>query len=185
MEELFPWPENPDELRPRPQTTWWVLTLTQPFATLAALGLKRNETRGRPTAYRGPLLIHAGLGPGYFGNEAALWEFCLAEPCRSALAAHGITSPGQLPRGQLLARVNLLDCVQTWPSWATVEPWFVGEHDGQQWPVPPAAGSLERAVGDYAPGRWAYLLAEPHAFAKPIPARGLPGFWRWSGAPPA
>lgn len=35
------------------------LTLWQPWATLVALGLKRYETRGWTTLYRGPLAIHA------------------------------------------------------------------------------------------------------------------------------
>lgn len=36
------------------------LTLTQPWATLVAIGAKRIETRSWSTSYRGPLAIHAG-----------------------------------------------------------------------------------------------------------------------------
>ena len=158
-----------------------VLTLTQPYATLAVLGLKQIETRGKRSSHRGILLIHAGLGPGYFGSEAALWEFCLSEPCRSALERVGIMSPARLPRGAIIGSVNQVDCVVTWPSWATVEPWFSGGRGGSQWLVPPPANSLERAFGDYTPGRWAYLFDNPRQFAAPIPARGMPGLWRWEG----
>jgi hypothetical protein len=35
-----------------------ILTLWQPWASLVAIGAKTIETRGRPTNYRGPLLIH-------------------------------------------------------------------------------------------------------------------------------
>src|SRR6202030_2406661 len=35
------------------------LTLTQPWATLVAIGAKRIETRSWPTLYRGPLAIYA------------------------------------------------------------------------------------------------------------------------------
>ena len=38
------------------------ISLWQPWATLIANGHKRYETRAWRTAYRGPLLIHAGLG---------------------------------------------------------------------------------------------------------------------------
>ena len=36
------------------------ITLTQPWATLVAIGAKRIETRSWRTFYRGPLAIHAG-----------------------------------------------------------------------------------------------------------------------------
>jgi activating signal cointegrator 1 len=38
------------------------ITLTQPWATLVAIGAKRIETRSWPTNYRGPLAIHAAKG---------------------------------------------------------------------------------------------------------------------------
>ena len=36
-----------------------VLTLTQPWATLVAIGAKKIETRSWSASYRGPLAIHA------------------------------------------------------------------------------------------------------------------------------
>src|SRR5690348_17556570 len=38
------------------------LTLTQPWASLVAIGAKRIETRSWSTSYRGPLAIHAAKG---------------------------------------------------------------------------------------------------------------------------
>jgi len=38
------------------------LTLTQPWATLVILGVKRIETRGWATPYRGRIAIHAAKG---------------------------------------------------------------------------------------------------------------------------
>ena len=69
------------------------LTLTQPYATLVALGAKQIETRGRGFSHRGPLAIHAGLGPGYFGSEAALWDCCLSPPFAHVLREAGLPSP--------------------------------------------------------------------------------------------
>ena len=40
------------------------LTLYEPYATLVALNLKKIETRGWRTNYRGPLAIHAAIGAG-------------------------------------------------------------------------------------------------------------------------
>lgn len=37
------------------------ITLYQPYASLIALGAKKNETRSIPFKYRGPLLIHAAM----------------------------------------------------------------------------------------------------------------------------
>jgi hypothetical protein len=46
------------------------LTLTQPWATLVAIGAKRIETRSWPTRYRGLLAIHAGAGLGLWDVPA-------------------------------------------------------------------------------------------------------------------
>jgi hypothetical protein len=91
------------------------LSLNPPYATLIAacqrfpeLG-KHIETRGWSTNYRGDLLIHqtAGLGT-MFADEAELATFCAAEPFRSTLAALGFTEAAQLPRGLIIAKVNLV-----------------------------------------------------------------------------
>lgn len=157
---------------------WAVLTLTQPFATLVVFNLKRIETRRWATTYHGPLLIHAGLGPGYFGTEAALWEYCASEPCRTALAAHGITSAGQLPRGAIIGRSTLLSVEAIGPGDEELDGyWRLINGTPMHWPL----SAQERAFGDFSPDRWAYLLAEATPLATPIPARGLPGLWRWQG----
>ena len=40
----------------------------------------------------------------------------------------------------------------------------------------------ERLLGDYSPGRFAWVLKNPRKLPAPIPARGQLGFWEW--APP-
>src|SRR5690348_5785833 len=137
-----------------------VISLSPPYGTLIALLLKRIETRGWATSHRGPLAIHQTAAPGPKGTtEAALWDLCLSEPFKSALASKGIRSPAQLPRGKIVAVANLLDCVETMPRWAPIEPWLVASWtDGTVYHVPPGQGSYERAFGDYAPGRFAWLL---------------------------
>ena len=74
------------------------LTLTQPWATLMAIGAKLNETRVWRTHYRGWFAIHAGKGfPG------GCQELCFLEPFKSALAAAGYHHPDEPPRRRVLA----------------------------------------------------------------------------------
>lgn len=37
------------------------------------------------------------------------------------------------------------------------------------------------AYGDYAPGRYGYLLYNPRKFNPPVPAKGKQGIWEWTG----
>lgn len=39
----------------------------------------------------------------------------------------------------------------------------------------------ERLLGDYSPGRWAWVLKNPVMFNTPVPARGNRGWWDWTG----
>ena len=40
----------------------------------------------------------------------------------------------------------------------------------------------EKALGDYSPGRWAWVLKNPVMFDTPVPACGQQGWWNWEGA---
>jgi len=48
--------------------------------------------------------------------------------------------------------------------------------------VIPTLTERERALGDYSPGRWAWVLKNPVMFDTPIPACGKQGWWNWEGA---
>ena len=88
------------------------ITLTQPWATLVSLGLKRFETRSWQTSYRGPLAIHAAKG---FPRWAR--ELCAEEPFRMALSGllehcpPGLLYP--LPLGQIVAVCDLTEIYST------------------------------------------------------------------------
>lgn len=71
------------------------LSLTQPWATLVAIGAKRLETRSWSTTYRGPLAIHAAKR---FPRNCQ--ELVLHEPFASAL--DGIP----LPTGVIIAGMS-------------------------------------------------------------------------------
>src|SRR5262245_40552891 len=138
------------------------LTLTQPWATLVAIGAKRIETRSWNTNYRGPLAIHAAKGPDKTGVVVTI-------PFWSTLKGAGI-NPLELPHGFVVATCEL---VHVFPMTellgfpfqddATTKKMFEIriEHSptinclGREWPL----NYYERAFGDYAPDRYAWLLA--------------------------
>ena len=65
-----------------------------------------------------------------------------------------------LAMGAVVGTVEIVDCV----------------------PVEEVIGALtpqERALGDYSPGRWAWVLKNPVMFDMPIYARGKQGWWEW------
>src|ERR1035438_4171252 len=130
------------------------LTLTQPWATLVAIGVKRIETRSWYTHYRGPLAIHAAKG---FPNWARAQ--CLFEPFVSALRPHCATL-GDIPRGVVLATCNLVGCREiihsVHPSLPEGEYIVDGGPHGRI--IPPPMPALE--FGDYSDGRWAWILED-------------------------
>lgn len=152
------------------------ISLSPPYGTLIALLLKRLETRAWATKYRGPLAIHQTAAPGPRGTtEAALWDLCLSEPFRSALASKGIMSPARLPRGKIVAVVELRDCRiigRELNGDATIAA-------DDMLSFTPIRGN-ELAFGDYSAGRYAWLLGNVVALPEPVPARGMPGLWQWS-----
>lgn len=148
------------------------LTLSQPFATLVAIGAKRIETRSWSTGYRGPLAIHAAKGLGPVGGNVGLMNLCRTEPFRSALVGTGYLGTPALPLGAIVAVCKLKDCRiigQELNGDATI-----AADDMLSWT--PILGN-ERAFGDYTPGRYAWLLADIRALPEPIPVRGQLGLW--------
>lgn len=144
------------------------LTLTQPWASLVALGKKHVETRSWRTDYRGPLAIHAAKGFPQWAKDTA-WE----EPFLSALKSY----PGPpLPIGCVLATCRLVACVPTDAVHISDFGQFVIDHEGLL-----AISATEHCFGDYSPLRWAWLLADIKPLTTPIPAKGSLGLWEWEG----
>jgi activating signal cointegrator 1 len=135
-----------------------VLSLTQPWATLVVTGEKRIETRSWRTAHRGRLLIHA----------AKTFPRWAKELCNEAQFAHALgwelaANPQHLPRGVILGCVSLEGCI---PTSGPLADQYLSD-----------IGSSERALGDYSPGRYAWLLRDAAEFRVPIPAKGSLGLW--------
>jgi activating signal cointegrator 1 len=153
------------------------ITLTQPWATLIAIGAKRIETRSWATSYRGPLAIHAAKGLGPLGGNGLnrLAHLCFVEPFHSVLTqVYGDLSAEELrdllPLGAIVAVCDLVDCVST-DLFSSVQ------RGTEIWQVPPGNMSREYSFGDYSPGRFAWLLSNIRALPEPIPAKGALGLW--------
>lgn len=164
------------------------LTIHQPWASLIIAGVKRFETRPMRTHYRGTLAIHAGkadsiallrrLGPEKMQQLediiAANWRALYPMSIPNGV---GLRAPTMecLPRGVILGTVEVVDCLLIVSS-----PYL--EHEGMpflRYENGPATGvrRLERALGDFTPGRYAWQLESPVAFPEPIPWRGKQGLW--------
>ena len=67
-----------------------------------------------------------------------------------------------LPLGAVVGTVEIIDCLP-------IEALYGSEYDTP----------LERSYGDWAQGRYGWILRNPKRFDAPIPAAGHQGFWRW------
>lgn len=129
--------------------TLTALTIHQPWAWAIFHG-KSVENRTWPTSYRGPLLIHAGKTREWYDREdAADWR-----------EWYGVSLPGwdSLPKGAIVGRVTLVDCVRADPN----RPFFA-----------PGRGPCP-----WAEGPWLWVLADPVEFATPVPYRGAQGLFQ-------
>jgi hypothetical protein len=127
------------------------ITLTQPWATLVAIGAKRVETRSWYTSYRGPLAIHASKAfPGWAKDFAR-------QPPVSVLLGRDY----EYPRGVVIATCILRNCLPTGI-------------------LRPTLTAQELAFGDYSAGRYGYLLEEIMPISRPVAAVGKLGLWEWT-----
>lgn len=155
------------------------LSLTQPWASLVAIGAKKIETRSWPTLYRGPIAIHAAKG---FSKSAR--KTCGENPFREVLEAAGYkfkSSPrehwyhtpypytlvSELPLGAIVAVARLHACV---PTIEVTK--FMTATPGTKF-----AAVHELDFGDYSAGRWAWILADGKRLPEPIPCKGALGLW--------
>lgn len=133
------------------------ISLWQPWASAIAIGAKHNETRSWYTAYRGPLAIHAAKT-----KEHA--DYIREPTVSAAFSAAGIKRIEDLPFGCVLVTCRMFDCVRTEKIADSISP-------------------IERALGDYTPGRFAWVFTDFVILPQPIPARGSQGFWNWEHVP--
>lgn len=149
------------------------LTLTQPWATLVAIGAKRIETRSWRTNYRGPLAIHAA-------KEFPRWcqSLCWQMPFTAVLWRHFEPKREEeiverLPRGAVIATGYLIDCAPTERLMDSTYP-ILERTEFAKLMTP-----IERAFGDFSPSRWGWIFKDMKRTSEPIPAKGMLGLWEW------
>ena len=143
------------------------ITLWQPWASLVAVGAKKIETRSWGTKYRGPLAIHAAkLWNQELESYLSSWEFqtglapLVGKPLDLLKYTWSGVEAEQLPRGVIVAICNLTDCIPT--DNLTLE------QIGTDFPF-----------GNWARGRFAWMLADVRPLTTPISAKGKQGLWEW------
>jgi len=140
-----------------------VLTLWEPWATLVVHGIKKIETRPKPTSWtveKGTYLIHAAKK---WSKEQE--KVCLNDPFLEPFK-------GCFNFGHIIGSVEVKECKKI--------PLLVAESDREiyvclyenfyvSW--------KEFDYGDYDPGRYAWLLQNPRILETPIPYKGQQGFY--------
>ena len=161
----------------------YTLSLWQPWASAMALELKKIETRGRYFSLRGPLAIHATAKiprqVWRWLEEAEQHSFLKSEPRSEslregmkillALGTAGVEDWRTLPLGCVLCTVDVVDCRPT-TTWKHVTG-IVESGD---------LTDLERAFGDYSPGRFGLITTNLRRLPEPVPAKGKQGLWTWN-----
>lgn len=144
------------------------LTLTQPWATLVALGQKTVETRSWSTDYRGPLAIHAAKGLGPVGGQRGLVEAVQCAPFYRALGAGRVADiVAALPLGAIVAVVELADVRPAWQ--VRVE--LLRRYNATTTEL------AELAFGDYSDGRFAWIFGSVRLVDPAIPCSGARRAW--------
>jgi activating signal cointegrator 1 len=150
------------------QTTIRTLTLTEPWSSLVASGAKKLETRTWSPHHTGLIAIHS--------SQQFCWDdefYCYNPHFEQALAQAGYQSDRSrrkrkerwsFPYGKVIAIAWLSDSYQLDPLV------FTGD-------LPPEP---ERSFGNYAPGRYVWLLPYVYRLVTPIPARGWQMLWNWT-----
>lgn len=180
----------PEPPLPSGGTPLKALTLTQPWASLVAIGAKEIETRSWTTRHRGWLAIHAAAGWDA-AAKAAVFAAGIYEHLHFAgLAwqppsppvpggrphdARSVPTPAggrgwhALPLGQIVALAYLERIHHTEDVWRAPDP------DGYPWTD--AARAREEVLGDYSAGRAAWVFTRVVRLFTPISTRGQLGVW--------
>ncbi len=131
-----------------------VLTISQPFASLIAVGAKFVENRNWRTSYYGPIAIHAGSGTQFL--------------TRSELRAYHT--------GAVIAVARLVNCLHIESIREGAAKWPTACPNGvsRTW--------SELREHRHTEGLWCWVL-EDVTRIKPIPAKGQIGLWDWEPPP--
>lgn len=137
------------------------ITIWQPWASLLARGMKQYETRSWATKYRGPIAIHAAKRPVRQTIDALVADrrdgWTTLDYFESLFMRPGELD--HLPTGAVVGTALLTRChLITEDFVAKLTP-------------------MERALGDFTLGRYAWEFHRRVPLDSPIPAKGMQGLW--------
>jgi hypothetical protein len=171
------------------QETMPVLTLYQPWASLVALRRKRIETRSWATKYRGRIAIHAAASvpsailPLSIGGYEVEKDNPRGTRPAYLLRNETLSWPYRLPLGAIVATADLVDVVpivEDRPSFVDTPTGNLGVRAVGEYVVLHHCNGFhlideplnrEAALGNYDPGRFAWLLSNIEPI-EPVPFRG-------------
>lgn len=134
------------------------ISLWQPYAQALALGVKRYETRSWGTTFRGQVAIHAARTTHQFRFPDVIEALrVLAKECPMAQ----LSTIQDLPLGAVVGVVQIMDCFR------------IGAV------LPPDVTEVEKALGDWRQGRFAWKVQSLLVCHPPIPYKGKQGMWEW------
>jgi len=135
------------------------ITIHEPFASAIAFGYKKYETRSRKTNYRGPLAIHASKtfnSDRFTETSLVPWNEHFVLPLSRRYSGLG---EADFSKGVIIAIVELVDCI---------------EMDSD---LIDAQSDLERSLGDWELGNYAYRLENIQTLKTPYKINGKQGLW--------
>lgn len=141
------------------------LSLTQPWASLMAIGAKRIETRLWRTDWTGPLAIHATaqrVTPRDLREFGPDFSVVLGPPAEMATVAGPWIVDAVLPYSDIVCVVELVGCVRT--------------QDVERAPGV-VFTDFERAFGNYTRDRWAWITRDVWRLSTPVHCSGAQGLW--------
>jgi activating signal cointegrator 1 len=153
-----------------------IISICEPFATLLAYGIKKIETRPKPTSWtieKGSYLIHAAKKFDKFQKE-----LIFTEPFYSALKqiGNGMVYKGKiLPAftfGAIIGAIDVVGCKKI--------PHLVSESDREIYLClyePFQITWDEYSFGDYTAGRYAWITQNARLLETPIPYKGQQGYY--------
>ena len=129
-----------------------VISLREPFASLIKEGIKKIETRGWKTNYRGEIYIHASKSKVVIKDE------------RTARLV-GYLKDSNFKYGCIVAKAKLVDCTY-------MDEEFLRKIDTDK---------VEKECGRYEEGRYGWIFEDVEILKDPIYVNGQLGIWNYYG----
>jgi hypothetical protein len=128
------------------------LTIHEPWATLLVKGKKQFETREWQRNYRGLLAIHSGK------QSVDIEDY--------PLGLSEILDDSKITQDNLNNNKGKIIAIATLKEIHLMTDKFINEQS-----------ELERMIGYWEPGHYAWELTDIQLLSEPISARGMPGLW--------